>query len=185
MSATASSADWQPGASRAVFRLGHVLAGEPEWVVDWELRRNCSLKPRQLMAVYASLCVLSLGIASAFWWQGVRLVMPFAWVELLVVGGALWVYSRHATDHERIALRNDRLTVEHANGACVERVEFQPAWVRVEPVHGNRSLIELSGQGRRIAVGRYIRPEQREELAEELRLALRRWHQGGVQATAV
>jgi uncharacterized membrane protein len=41
-------------------------------------------------------------------------------------------------------------------------------------VHGDRSLIELSGEGRRIAVGRFVRPESRRALADELRAALRR-----------
>jgi len=150
-----------------------------ERVIDWVLRRNRSLAPRQLLIFYASLCVLTGGIALMFWVQGARMVMPFAWIELLAVGAALLAYSRHAADRECIALRGDRLTVEKVNGSHVERVEFQPAWVRVEPKHGDRSLIELSGQGRRIAVGRFVRPEQRRQLAEELRFALRRWRTGG------
>ena len=54
------------------------------------------------------------------------------------------------------------------------RVEFAPAWVRVEPAAGERSLIELSGEGQRVEVGRFVRPELRRALADELRAALRR-----------
>ena len=35
------------------------------------------------------------------------------------------------------------------------------------------TLIELSGQGRRVNVGRYVRPELRPVLAQEIRRALR------------
>ena len=185
---TSSSAAWQPPAPRAEFRIGHESpagSGAGGWSIDWLLKRNCSLAPRQLLAFYLSLCVLSLGIAAMFWIQGARMVMPFAWIELLGVGAALWVYARHATDSESIVLRGDRLTVEVANGPQVERVEFQPAWVRVEPEHDDQSLIELSGQGRRIAVGRFVRPELRGQLAQELRLALRRWQQGAARPTPV
>jgi len=45
--------------------------------------------------------------------------------------------------------------------------------VRVEPVHGEGSLVEITGQGRRIRVGRYLRPELRMALARELRQAVR------------
>ena len=114
-----------------------------------------------------------------FWAQGARVVMPLAWAELMLVGALGWAVARHASDRECIVLKGDRLTVERASGTHVERVEFQPAWVRVEPELDDRSLVELSGQGRRIAVGRFVAPEQRRQLAEELRLALRRWHQGG------
>ena len=143
--------------------------------VEWLLKRNCSLSPKQLLAVYASLCVISLGIATYCWWNGATLVMPFAWVELLVVGAALLFYARHATDRERIALQPGRLTVEHLSGGHVERAEFLPERVRIEPRDDDRSLIELSGQGRMIAVGRYVRPELRRALAEEFRVALRHW----------
>jgi uncharacterized membrane protein len=145
--------------------------------VEWVLRRNCSLAPRQMLWLFASLCMLSLGIATVFWLQGAPMVMPFAWLELLTVGSAMLLYARHAADRESIVLYGGEFTVEHASGRRVERVAFQPAWVRVEPRHGDRSLIELSGQGRRIAVGRYVRPELRVQLADELRRALRHGQQ--------
>lgn len=143
--------------------------------VRWLLKQNCSIAPRQLLLFYLSLCALSFLIAGFLWSKGATLVLPFTWVELLAFGVALLVYARHATDSESIRLQPGRLTVELASGRRLERVEFAPAWVRVEPEHGDRSLIELSGQGRRISVGRFVRPELRRQLADELRWALRRW----------
>lgn len=187
MSTSTTTTAWREPLNARDFRFGRETpAMEPadsasveatSWSVEWVLKRNCSMAPRQLLWFYASLCALSLGIAGMFWLRGATLVMPFAWLELLLLGVALLLYARHATDSERIALRGDVLTVEHASGHRIERVAFQPAWVRVEPAHGDRSLIELSGQGRRIAVGRFVRPELRLQLAEELRWSLRRWQQ--------
>ena len=149
--------------------------GRGDGSVQWLLRRNCSMTPAQLVAFYLSLCAWSLAIAGAFWLRGATLVLPFAGVELLAVGAALFVYARHATDRERVVLEPGRLTVECTLGRRTDQVEFAPAWVRVEPEHGDRSLIELSGQGQRISVGRFVRPELRRALADELRaLALRR-----------
>lgn len=161
------------GAARSL-RFG-AEAGPGEASVQWLLKRNCSATPRQMMGLYASLCVISLAVGGFFWAQGATLVMPFAWLELLAVGAALLAYAGHATDSERIRLEGDRLTVEHTAGRHVERAEFAPAWVRIEPEHGDRSLIELSGQGQRISVGRFVRPELRRQLADELRWTLRRW----------
>jgi len=154
--------------------------GSGEWLIEWKLKRNCSLAPRQLLGWYVALCVLSLAVASVSWWIGAALVMPFAWLEMLAVGAALVVYARHAADNESIELRGDRLTVQLASGNRVQRVEFQPQWVRVEPEEGDGSLVELSGQGRRVAVGRYVRPELRGQLADELRMALRRMRGSGI-----
>jgi uncharacterized membrane protein len=171
-------------ASDRAWRFG-VASGAGESSVQWLLRRNCSATPRQVLGLFASMCVMSLGIGTFFWVQGATLVMPFAWVEMIAVGAALLVYSRHATDRESIRLRPGSLCVEHVCGGRIERVEFAPAWVRVEPEHGDRSLIELSGQGRHIAVGRFVRPELRRQLADELRwaLRLRQWSVGAGEAT--
>jgi uncharacterized membrane protein len=174
MSAFLSYAPVRYAPSGPPLRFGHESA-DAGGSVQWLLKRNCSLAPRQLLGFYASLCLLSLVIAGVFWLQGATLVMPFAGVEVLTVGAALVLYARHAADREIIRLRPDRLTVKRIHGPHVVEVEFAPAWVRVEPESGDRSLIELSGQGRHIAVGRFVRPELRRQLADELRWALRRW----------
>ncbi|AKJ27786.1 DUF2244 domain-containing protein [Caldimonas brevitalea] len=153
-------------------RLGKVVCRGDAWGVEWVLKRNCSLSPAQLGLVYASLCVLSLVIASCFWALGARWVMPFAWVELIGLGAALLAYARHAGDSERIALQDGRLRVERHDGSREVCVEFQQAWVRVEPQRGDDALVLLSGQGRQVEVGRHLRPELRRNLAEELRTAL-------------
>ena len=144
-----------------------------EWSVEWLLKRNCSMAPQHLFAIFGVLCVVSLTIAAFFWWQGATVIMAFAWLELAAVGAALLVYSRHAADQENIALRKGRLTVAHTSGNTVETAEFAPEWVSVEPVTGDESLIEVFGQGRRIEVGRFVRPELRRQLANELRHAVR------------
>jgi uncharacterized membrane protein len=143
--------------------------------VRWQMKRNCSLAPRQLLNVYLSLCLVALAIGGVFWVEGAPYILPFAGAELLAVGVALIVYARHAADHESLVLRPGRLSVACTSGRRTEQVEFAaPAWVRVEPAHRDGSLIELSGEGRRIAVGRFVRPELRPALADELRAALRR-----------
>ena len=155
--------------SNLVFRFATIQGQN----IHWFLKRNCSVSPAQLAWVYLSLCVVSLGIGAVFWFQGATLVMPFAWVELLVVGVSFWVYARHATDGEKISLQGAQLVVELENAGKLERAEFNREWVRVEPRTGDRSLIEVSGQGRTVQVGRYVRPELRPALAREIRMALR------------
>jgi uncharacterized membrane protein len=141
--------------------------------IHWFLKRNCSVTPGQLGWLYASLCVVSLGIAGIFWVQGARMILPFAWLELAAVGVAFLAYARHAADGERISLQGGHLVVELENAGRLERAEFHRDWVRVEPRADGRSLIELSGQGRSVNVGRYVRPELRPALAQEIRQALR------------
>ena len=155
--------------SNPVFRFATVSGQN----IHWFLKRNCSVTPAQLGWLYASLCVVSLGIGTIFWFQGARLILPFAWAELAAVGFAFLAYARHATDGERISLQGAQLVIELENAGRLERSEFNRAWVRIEPKADDRSLIEVSGQGRSVEVGRYVRPELRPALAREIRMALR------------
>ena len=155
--------------SNPVFRFATVQGQN----IHWFLQRNCSVSPVQLAWLYASLCVVSLGIGTVFWWHGATLVLPFAWIELIAVGAAFVVYGRHAADGERISLQGRQLVVELETAGRLERAEFDREWVRVEPSAADRSLIEVSGRGRSVNVGRYLRPELRPALAQEIRRALR------------
>lgn len=141
--------------------------------IQWRLKRNCSVTPVQLGWLYLSLCSVSLGIGVFFWLQGATLVLAFAGLEVTVVGLAFLAYARHAADGELISLQGGNLVVELETAGRLKRAEFERQWVRVEPKSGDLSLIELSGHGRSIEVGRFVRPEHRQVLAHEIRKALR------------
>ena len=182
ISAQFTGRDPAAGAARVDLRFGQESSSQTpatqDWSVRWQLKRSHTLTPRRLLLGYLGLCVLWLTLAAGWGSVGTLMAMPYAGAELLAVGAALLFYARHAADSESIRLAPGSLIVEYASGRRVKRVEFTPAWVRIEPEHGDRSLIELSGQGRKISVGRFVRPELRRELADELRWALRRWSHG-------
>lgn len=174
MSATLAPSPWPaPPAPRldAGWRFGREQAQPLAWL--FELRRNVSITPRQLLLAYALLCGLSLMVAAGFWSQGVTVVGLFTGLELLAVGVALLVMARHAGDRETITLTGRELAVEQRFGPAVARCSFRAEWVRVEPAADDGSLVELSGEGRSVRVGRHVRPEFRVALAQELRRALR------------
>jgi len=141
--------------------------------VYWFLRRNCAVTPKQLGAVFLSLSGISLVISGFFWTQGATLILPFAVLELLALATSFVMVVRHAADGETILLRDGRLVVELERGGKLERSEFHSSWVRVEPGASERSLIHLSGEGKTVRIGRYVRPELRPVLAREIRMALR------------
>ena len=177
MTATYAPSPWPaptPSASQhPAWRFGRVLRTPSGVAVQWVLKRNCSLAPRQLLGVYLSLCAVSLIISLFFWWHGATLVLPFAGLEIAALGWAVLSYGRHAGDRETLTLQDGLLSVEHQYGRRVAHTAFRACWLRVEPLHGDDSLVELSGQGQRARVGRYLLPQWRPVLAQELRRALR------------
>jgi uncharacterized membrane protein len=182
MSSATAPAPWPAPAAGPLpaWRFARVVQvpGRDAPALQWVLRRNCSITPRQLVGVYLSLCAISLLIGLAFWWQGATYVLAFAGIELVLVGAALVVYARHAADRDTVTLAERDVEVECHFGRQVERAAFRAEWVCVEPAEAQGSLVELAGQGRRMLIGRFLRPEHRASLAQELRRALRRAQAG-------
>jgi uncharacterized membrane protein len=181
MTATYAPSPWPsptgaPHGTAWLFGREVPLSSEPGAAtgLQWLLKRNCSLAPRQLGAVYAALCGLSMAIAGFFYVQGVTMILAFAGLELALLGAALLVFARHAGDRETLTLVGRSLLVEQCNGVRVQRTDFSADWLTVEPAAGQGSLVQLSGHGHKVKVGRFLRPELRAAFARELRLALRR-----------
>ena len=181
MTATVAPSFWPaPAASRwrDGITLGRevVLSAQPgaARATRWLLRRNCSLTPRQLLAAYGLLCMVSLTVAVFFLLNGAPVVLGFTCAELLLVGAAMGMCARHAGDRETLTLVGRSLLVERTIATRTERVSFAADWLTVEPVAAQNSLVELAGQGQTMRVGRFLRPELRADLARELRRAVRR-----------
>lgn len=183
MTITLAPSPWSAPRGRhgpAAWRFGQETSVERDGVATpamaWRFVRGRSFAPRQMAVVCAVLCAVSLAFGLIFWQLGAPGVLPFAGAEGLLVLLTFGMAARHARDAETITLAAHELQVEHRCGRRLERADFRAEWVRIEPAHGETSLVELSGQGRRMRVGRYLRPELRPALAQELRAALKREH---------
>jgi uncharacterized membrane protein len=141
--------------------------------LEWTLPRNCSLSPRQVARAYAALCCASLAVATGFLLHGIWLVFAFSLLELALVGTALLVYARHATDHERIALSEGCLLVECVEASLRREARLDPLWTRVVVPDGWRGLVRLESRGVNIEIGRFVTDARRRQVARELRQALR------------
>lgn len=175
MNTTFAPSHWPAPGVVARRDAGWCFARELDAGEGWffELKRKVSLSPRQLLGCFGIVSVLSLLVAAGLWSQGASMVMVFTGIELLAVAVALLVVARHTGDRELITLANRELAVEQRRGRQVDRARFRAEWVRVEPAGGEGSLVELSGEGRSVRVGRHVRPELRVVLAQELRRVLR------------
>jgi uncharacterized membrane protein len=151
------------------WRFAHVCA---DGALQWRMRRNCSVTPMQLLSLFATLALLSLGIAVFFWWQGALLVLPFTLLELLALGVAFRVYARHATDGEVVDLQADGLRVQREEAGVVTTDWFEPSQVRIGLPEKPSDLIAIRAGRRELRLGRHVRPEVRRVLGREIRKAL-------------
>jgi uncharacterized membrane protein len=139
---------------------------------EWLLKRNCSLTPRQTVAAWAVLVTLSLAIGLACAWQGAPYVLVFSALEITAVTVAFVIYSRHATDFDRIVLEQGRLTVEQVRGGRSREYCLPVMWLRVTAPARRRDPIRLVAGEVAVDVGLYLLEGERRALAQELRRAL-------------
>jgi uncharacterized membrane protein len=143
--------------------------------VQWVFKKNCSFSPKQVGLFYLAQSGLSLIVAGFFLSQGVWLVLPFTILELLVLGIALLIYARHATDYESITLNNDEFVLETSSAGVVRKHVFNPVWVRLERLLSPRKLIALVYQGQKVEIGQFMHVSLRNDFLQELRQELRKY----------
>ena len=129
------------------------------------LKRNCSMSPKALAGGFAALSVLVLAIGAGFAAAGAWLILPFAGLEVLLLGAAFLLYVRHAADYERIELEAGRLSVEVAQAECIERHELD---ARATTVSVEQDRVMLRGREEQLEIGRHLDADRRRELAAEL-----------------
>ncbi|TWI60631.1 putative membrane protein [Pseudoduganella lurida] len=141
---------------------------------EWLVQRNCSLTPRQTVGAWAALLLVSLAIGLFFTLQGAWYVLLFSALEMSVVTAAFLLYSRHATDCDRIVYEDGTLSVEKLRGGRLYRVRLDPHWLRVVPPRRRRDPIRLEARGVSVTVGKWLPEPGRRALARELREELAR-----------
>ena len=144
--------------------------------VDTEFlsRRNCSIGPGGLIAVFASLTALSFGFGLAFASHGPWLILPFAGLEMLVVGCAFFACGRRVGDYERVFVGAHAVTIEQVSGKQRTVREFNPRWARLSVLREPAEVkVLLSHAGEHIELGRHLGFERRLAFANEFGAALR------------
>ena len=121
-----------------------------------------------------ALAALVLAIGAGFAVAGAWLILPFASLEVLLLGAAFVLYARHAADYERIELESGRLSVEVADGGRTLNYRMDHARVAME-----EGRVVLRDAKEELEVGRTLGAEARAELAAELERLLRRERFGG------
>ena len=144
----------------------------------WHMKRNCSFTPKQVGLFYLSMFCFSSLIAGYFWWQGAWMILPFTCAELVILGAALLIYARHASDYEKIVLDGAEFTVELFLGNQRTVKKWNAPWVRVKDpeLTPNRkdSLVTLEMGHESIQVGQFIFAHARADLASDIRSAISR-----------
>jgi len=138
----------------------------------WQMRRNCSLTPKQLFKFYKILVCLSLIVAIGFLLAGAWVIPIFTALELSAVTIGFLIYCRHALDYETIEIEDKRLLVKKFIGHKETLYEFNTQWAKIElPIAGSK-IFKISQADLQVELGQFIRHEQQLALIAQLRACL-------------
>ncbi len=138
-----------------------------------ELSPHCSLEPAQARLLFVFLCAGCLGVAAFLSLQGYWPVLPFAGLEMIVLGLALRYSMQRRHELQTILVSADEIHIRSMRkGRCVADVVFPRHWSRVKlrraftPSHPSHLTIE--SHGRVCEVGQFLTEGERRGLAARL-----------------
>jgi len=138
-----------------------------------ELAPNCSLSAPTAVLAFVSLAGASLFVALVIASRGFWPVLPFAGLELALLGWALWLArTRSCHRREYVLLDDEHVVVEkHRRGGC-ERVAFPRYWARVRLEHArlrhHPSRLLIGASGRDCEIGDFLTESERRSLERRL-----------------
>ncbi|WDS34810.1 DUF2244 domain-containing protein [Pseudoxanthomonas sp.] len=134
------------------------------------LRPPRALDASQFMQLFAACSALMLGAAAVGWWAGNVFAPLFAVLHSALVGLALraaWISGQR---DEVIAIGPELVEVRRS-AQPAPAFRAHPYWVRLG-VGGEGERITLSSSGRHVEVGALLGPDERKQLATQLRALL-------------
>jgi uncharacterized membrane protein len=133
---------------------------------------NCSLSVRGAMLFFLSLCAPCVGVAGVLAFLGFWPVLPFAGLEMLLLGVVLRMSLQRRHHRQTILVSESDVAVESTTGKVRSEVVFPRHWAQVKlrrstsRLHPSRLVIE--SHGRQCAVGDFLTEEERRGLARKL-----------------
>ena len=142
---------------------------------DAMLTPHRSLAPRGFLLLMLAVGAVGFGAGLAFFVIGAWPVVGFLGLDVLLIYWAFRVNYRRARMHETLRLTRTDLTVRRVTARGeVSSWQFQPAWLQVvmdDPPRPESQLL-LRSHGNSLAIGAFLTPEERLDLALTLRRKL-------------
>jgi len=137
------------------------------------IQPNCSAGWKATSWFFAFILGVTLIVNGYFVSLGAWLVMPFAVLEMLVLGVALYGFLKQANGRELITISDGELRIERLRWPGHKQTwDFQAYWVKVilrgNPATWHPSRLLLRSHGQEVLVGECLTETERRRLAKDL-----------------
>ena len=124
------------------------------------------------------LCV-SFTIAFAFAWHGLWLILPFAGIEMLVLGLALYWCMNNLSRVETITVSDEEISVSvRQRGSELARCTFPKAWTRATVFSPTSTMqkkrLWLRGNKSKVEIGMFLGDREKVRLASAINRSIQK-----------
>ena len=137
------------------------------------LRPNRSMSWRGSLVFFLSLCLVSGTISISMTLLGYWLILPFAGLELMALGTALYIVVLRCYQCEVIWITNDAIRIEKGRNYPQQQWKLARVWTQVVleryPQQWYPSRLLIRCHGRDVEIGKFLNEEERQRLAKELK----------------
>jgi len=152
----------------------HAPDGEP--VFSARLFPHRSLGPKGFVALMAFIGATSFACGLFFFMIGAWPVVGFVGLDVFAIWLAFRLSYRQARAYEEVAVWPHALRLRQVSAAGrVSEHEFNPSWARLRVERHEEfgiTAMALTGQGREVALGAFLNPDDRESFATAFAQAL-------------
>ena len=138
----------------------------PNIAPDWQ----------QTVWIFVGMSSVCLGIALVCTWFGFWPVLPFAGLEVVTLGWALYTSARRSLDREVIHVVDNTVVVEKGCGRVEQRWEMDRTWtdVRLQPLsrRWNETRLVLRSREQTLTIGAFLDADERRSLDRALRACI-------------
>lgn len=99
---------------------------------------------------------------------GAWVILIFTAIEILAVTIALYIYTRHALDYEKITIVGKQLLFERSWGGKIQQHEFNTIWTKLVRSESTGKDLVLKTSAKEVPIGFFVGANQREQFGNEL-----------------
>ncbi len=129
-----------------------------------------------LILMFAFIATVTLVIGIAFYSIGLKLILPFSGLDVLLLGTAFYLCARRGSIKQVVHIDPDGITVECGREGPETTHIFKRAWARAELERSWNSWypsrLLLRSHGKQLELGDFLNEQERQGLALELQSAL-------------
>ena len=150
-----------------------IESNEKDSVFQIILKPNKSLSWKFSLLFILAITITCGVIGIGFYLVGASLILPFAGLEILLVGTCVYFVVRRTYEQEIITMTPERLTIEKGINRPKSKWEYFRVWAYVvveKPTHPwYPAHILITSKGERVPVGDFLTENEKFTLVENLR----------------